>query len=357
MRNILLLLVAILLSACAVKTMRDEPAAPKEKALYEQGLKALVKKDYSTATNKFNQLLNDFPSTRWLSGAYYNLGLAYEGQTKHAEAAEKYKKVIEFYQGVHTRDEADALYRLSICYEYIGDDTKMVLTLLELDTHSEFLNRNTGNVELPARLAAAYARMGNLAEAKVYYSRAELGLKKLRRVRLTEDTLVWLPKTLYSMGKLAPLRSDFTDEDFKNYVGTIERSQSWLLRASELGGNEWSKKAAAELTTGYNDAWNFIANFPVPDGSDKLQALKIQQQKQKSMSEALDRVLDKIKVERLPSTQLEPELPQVTEIFKTVALVQKQVDATIQARDVQDQKTYEAHKREGLKRSIKPIGQ
>jgi tetratricopeptide (TPR) repeat protein len=356
MKKILLLMAAVILCACSTKTVHpteEESESLKEKTLYEQGIKALTKKEYAIASTGFSQLLQEFPSSHWLPNAYYNLGLALEGQDKHAEAAEKYKKVVEYYQGVHTRDEADALYRLSMCYEILGDDAKMVLALLELDTHAEFLNRNTGTVELPARLAAAYARLNNLDQAKIYYARAEQGLKRMRRVHLTQDTLAWLPKTLYSMGKLAPLRPEFSDDDFKNYVTTLERAQSWLLRAAELGRNEWSKKASVELVSGYNEAWNFIANYPAPKDPDKLQALKALQQKQKSMAEVLDRAIDKLKSERLPSTPHDPEPAQVTEIFKNADFVQNQIDETIQARDVQDQGTFEAQQREGLKRRVK----
>jgi tetratricopeptide (TPR) repeat protein len=178
---------ALFIAGCAHRSIGR--VSPQEKNLYEAGLAAISKKEYQKAHDNLSELLSNFPTSRWLSGIYYNLGMALEGLGKTQEAAEKYKKVVEFYEGVHTREEAEALYRLSHCYEALAQDEKTVLTLLELQTHSYYLNRDAAEMEVPARLAAAYARMGNQEQARLYYAKAEGALKKRRRSPLSQNSL------------------------------------------------------------------------------------------------------------------------------------------------------------------------
>ncbi len=54
------------------------PVNPKEKSLYEEGLKAIEKKNFRIAVEKFDTLLQVYPTSRWLVGAFYSLGLSYE---------------------------------------------------------------------------------------------------------------------------------------------------------------------------------------------------------------------------------------------------------------------------------------
>src|SRR5207253_10911043 len=56
-------------------------------------------------------------------------------------------------------------------YEALGEDDKMALTLLQLQDKTAFLPKQTADMEIPARLAAAYAREGNLDQAKIYYAK------------------------------------------------------------------------------------------------------------------------------------------------------------------------------------------
>lgn len=334
-------------SACGHRTVL--PPAPEEKALYEQGLKAVVKKEHQIAQEKLSELLSRFPTSRWLPGIHFNLGLALEGLGRLEDAANNYKKVVEFYQGVHTREEAEALYRLSYCYETLGQDEKTILTLLELDAHAQYLGADAATMEVPARLAAAYARAGNMEQSRLFYSRAEKALKKRRRAPLNEELTRWLPKTLYSMGRIPPLKITEDTASFKNHVQALEQSQGWLLRATELSSPIWSQKASGELVSAYKYALELIQSWPKAAGTDKVRLAEERLDAQKEMSMALDKAAEKLKLERVPSTPEEPELPEVKEIFSQVIQVQKKLDAIIAKSPVRDDKTPEAQKRGGLR--------
>jgi tetratricopeptide (TPR) repeat protein len=337
---------------CSEKAPRATPknsTAIQERGLYEQGLKALSRNDYKGAAQSFSELLRKYPSTTWLTGAYYNLGLALEGQNDFKGAEDKYSKIIELAKS-QSRDEADALYRLSICDEALGNDEKIIFSLLQLQNLIDFLPKRTADMEIPARLAAAYARQNNLNQAKKYYEKAVAGLKKYRRPPLEADILIWLPKTLYSMGNIHPIRKDVTLQEFRDYLESIKEIQGWLVRAIELGNNQWSRKAADKLEDIYLDLVVAIRDFKVADNSDRFLAAKERQETQKKMASLLDECITKLKLERLPSSPEDPEPGRLTEAFKTVADVEKRVDQIIQRPDVQDQDTPEAQERQGLRR-------
>jgi len=352
MKALFIILVFFIFGCAATSpTLQVSSPGSKERALYDQGLRTLSRSDFKGASSAFSDLLRLYPSTKWVSGAYYNLGLALEGQNDFRGAIDKYQKVIELNESNSpSRDQADALYRLSICYELLGNDEKMTLTLLQLLDNKKFLPRQIVEMEIPARLAASYARQGNPGPAKKYYEKAEQGLRKYRRPPLNGDVMAWLPKTLFSMGQMPQIKKDVTLKDFEDYLSTVTQTQGWLVRAGELGNNPWSRKACDNLEDIYLSLLVSIRDFKVADNSDRLLALKQRQEIQKKMALELDGAIGKLKLERLPASPAEPEAGRLTDTFKTVANVESRVSDIVQAHDVQDQDTPEAQAIQGLKR-------
>jgi tetratricopeptide (TPR) repeat protein len=363
---------SVLLGGCALKQSISTPAASKEKLFYENGIHSISKKNYKESIAQFTALLQNYPATKWLPAIYYNLGVAYEGLSDYKTAAENYKHVIEFYDGLGTRDETEALFRYSICQEYIGDDDKMLFALLQLKDRGLFLSKEQGEVEVPARIAAAYARLGNYEEAKKYFSNSEDALKKLKRAvalaavknnsnRLADsapalnnptaetDLQAWLPKTLYSVGHIQFPSHDFSEPAFKAFLTNIEQSQERLLRAAELSQNPWSKKAAQELIDAYNQAWNWIDHLEVSKNADVLQEAKLRQDKQRLMSADFDVTIQHLKLLRIPTILGETENKFVSDIFKTAQGIERKLNIIVDESDVQDQETPEAQKRNSIK--------
>jgi tetratricopeptide (TPR) repeat protein len=352
-----ILFTILFLASCALRPVALAPIQTKEKAYYDEGLKSIAQKDYKRAALALNKLLQEYPTSRWLVGVYYNLGVTYEGLVDYAQAAANYMKVIDFYDGLKTRDEAEALYRYSICQEHLGDDNKGLFALLQLQDRTQYLNKGQADVEVPARMAGSYARLGNLDEAKKYFNKSETGLKKLRRAHLVAgeqlDLEAWLPKTLYSMGHISSRSHEMgsaSPEQFKNFLASVEQSQERLLRAAETGDSVWAKKASLELVGIYSDAWSSIEKAEVPQTTDQLQYAKARQDHQREMAADFDVTISHLKLLRTPISVKEPESAQVTEIFDAAFKIQQRLNILIEAPDVQDQETRDSQKRSTIKR-------
>ncbi|MBK9293448.1 MAG: outer membrane protein assembly factor BamD [Oligoflexia bacterium] len=327
MRHLLLLILFVQMS-CSVAELRAP--SQKERSFYEIGLDSLSEGKYTQAEEKFKELLNNFPTTRWLSSSYYHLGYALEMQQKYPEAAEKYNKVVEYYQGAQSKEAAEAQYRLSICLEAMGDDNKVVLALKQIQPSLKYLSKEIAETEWPARMAAAYARLGDQDEAKLYYAKADLGLKKIRSGTFL-DTSRWLPKTFYSMGATPEGRLEFDSiENFEKFLLSFGNSQVWLLRAIETKVNPWDDMATKHLLNVYNKSFEFIDKIPPEEGGqDKMLALKKRQEVQKALATKLDSLINNLKAEQ-------KNKKSNLAVFKELKPLEYRVDLLLQQRDVRD---------------------
>ncbi len=332
MKIIIMLVLAVLFSGCAERELRKVDGH--ERTLYEHGIDALGAGEYAKAQDFFTKLLQEFPTNRWLSSSYYNLGFSLENQGKYPEAIAQYKNVIDYYQGIHSREETEALYRLSVCYEALNDDQRVVLTLLQLKNGLRFLSREIVEAEWPARLAGAYARQGRVAEAQEYYTQAQLELKKTKHA-LGNDQLRWLPKTYYSMGHTPEARLKFQNQtELEGFLSGMENSQVWLLKAAESKVSPWSEKASEELIATLDVDWNYIDRLPPENSGDAMLALKKKQIEQKALATRLDTVLQNLKTEKSPDSS-------ATLVFSHIKDLQKRIDLLIGGKEVQDQPTEE----------------
>lgn len=332
-------------------------AAQKEDKLFADGLKQLSEKDYEDAIQIFSQFQAQHVTSRYTVAVQYNWGLALEGQGKFQEAAEKFRYVVQLTQGKVPLQEAQALYHLALAYEALGDDSKTVGALLDTLNRRQYFQEETV-VEIQARLASAYARVGNETQADSYYQKAERGLTLMRRKMegSTESKAPdWLGKALFNMGKM-PLRK-LTIEDFSVGLKPLERGQIWLVQAADLDDETWAPKAAFELIQAYRDAWSVIDSVPLDSASDPLVALKDQQDKKISMSVALQEVLSKLKMQK--PLDDEKQNKHVSEIFSVLAKIETDTDTLIASRPIQEGLTSESQKREGIKREgrMEPISE
>lgn len=332
------LLFLCIFAACAHKEVW-EPSA-KEKSLYDIALKTEQSGDNPKTEEKAAEFLREFPVSRWRGHALLVLGVSQKNQNKVAEAESTLKSVVDFYQGQPGPDTAMALYQLALIYDGLGNDEKQMMALLQMANGLKHLPLEIAEAEWPARLAAAYARRGQLEQAREYSVKAEVGLKKLiSGDRPGADK--WLPKVYYSMGHISPVVLEFKNQgELEKFFDILDSAQTWLHHAAESGAEPWASKGAEELKEAYEKIWNFIEHLPpqssddAAEKTDPLLTLKDLQLRQRALAFKVDQLLRELGTHRVSSEPKNKIL--MTDLWGALAMIQKRTDILIGQKDVQD---------------------
>lgn len=295
-------MVAIVTAACSTVRMAvpasSEPPLPREAPeAYRKAVDDYEAGRFDAALEGLDAFVRREPATRWTQAAILNSGRALEGLGRHADASERYRSVIRNTDRA-PQLQAMALYRLSFCHEALGEDQAVVATLHDVLPRERFLPKEIMQAELPARLAAAYARSGNFEKALEFYQRGESGIARLRRASAEKPVPPWLARTLYFMGTLSLQKVSW--DEFETTLRPLGRGQLYLLQAAELGSETWSDQAARDLIGIYRDLWSLIENAPVPATSDPLIGRKQVQERQWDLASLLLERLNELRAHALP---------------------------------------------------------
>ena len=246
MKWIFLVLLFLGMTGCSLWPFRSSRSIPSEPApeLYVVAQKHIEAARWADAELTLNDYLAKNPTSRWQRSSEYLLGVVYEGQDKCPAALEKYRGVI---QDVNSPAEvqAQSLFRSSFCWEAQGEEVKVIASLNDVWGRRAFLPIVTREAELPARLAAAYARAGNFDEADRFFKMAEEGLIKMRS-QTGEREPDWLGRTLYTMGHLSS--SSLDTNEFRNVIRPIPRSQAFLVRAAATNQKPYADLAHKDIS-------------------------------------------------------------------------------------------------------------
>lgn len=270
MKRLTVVLITVTLAACASKAKLQAEADARVQAeevkrpRFEQGLKALDTNRFQDAAKIFDGLLVAKPGTELDLVTLYNSGAAYEGMGDCARAAQRFREVVRSSAGKFKRVEAQAFYHLSFMYECLGQDNKSIAALLDARKRSAELSFAVANAEIPARLAAGYARIGNRAKALEYFALADKGLKKIVAVEEGHRQHQILAQSLFYMGQLNPAQRRAEGNPIAFLQG-LSLQQPYLLQSVEMNSQPWSQRAAEDLETAYDN----IFKFKIEDGAKR----------------------------------------------------------------------------------------
>ncbi len=317
----------------------------KAPADYRIAVRSLNAQDFKLARIQFTQFMQQNPASPWTQAAMLNTGRALEGEKRWQDAANRYHQVV----AATTRApslQATALYRLSFCHEALGDDPQVVVDLNDLYLRSSALPPEVAQGELPARLAAAYARVGNFDRAQEFYRRAETGIAKLRQASGTKIP-EWLPKTLYLMGESASRRVTWTD--FEPALRSFARSQVYLLEAAELNQVPWSGKSADELILVYETLMTTIEGAPIPEGDPVISKRALQQMQWRRAGQLVD-LLVELRARILPNSK-SPAAPKA-KILSSLSGIDHRINSLLNDRPAGEGLTESALSRKNSGRTL-----
>lgn len=335
MKTIALAISLLAIAACSSSQKKAELAEKQEMAeeskrpRFEQGLKALDNNRFADAAKIFDGLLVSKPGTELDLITVYNSGAAYEGMGDCPKAAERFREVVRSSAGKFKRIEAQAFYRLSFMYECMGQDNKSIAALIDAKKRSADLSFAVANAEIPARLAAGYARIGNRAKALEYFALADKGLKKIIAQEEGRRQHEILAQSLYYMGQLNPAQRR-ADGDPVAFLQGLSLQQPYLLQSVEMNSSPWSARAHDDINTAYDNIFKF-----------KIEDEKIRRE---FYTRAIQVCNELIRI-RSPKTD-----PVIDQVYARVDTTLSKLNSEMAKVAETNRLTPEAERRDGLKR-------
>ncbi len=347
MKLIIAFALSLLFLACASnKSAPEEVTSRPAPEHLSKGRKLLEKEKFEEALAEFASVLKNQTTTPEVPLAIYYSGVAQQGLGKCPEAIEKFRKYTSGIANSDVNLVPQAFYRLGLCYEALGDKGGAIAAFI--DSLNRIASTQTPlRAELEARLAGLYAQMGNEQDAQRLYDAAERDLMAMRRLHPSNELPPWLASTLFNMGKMST--KPLVNEDFEGSIRSFERAQIWLLKVARLNDKKWSELAANEIVKMYSDAWKMIDSVPLRDDTDKVLALKDQQDRRINMGVALYGLISRLKLERGYDFSVENKFER--QVFESLADVDSHLEMLLKSRPVEQSLTPAAQEREGLKRS------
>jgi tetratricopeptide (TPR) repeat protein len=173
-----------------------------------------------------------------------------------ARAAQRFREVVRSSAGKYKHVEAQAFYHLSFMYECLGQDNKSIAALLDARKRGSDLSFSVAHAEIPARLAAAYARIGNRAKALEYFALADKGLKKIVAAEEGHRQHQILAQSLFYMGQLNPAQRR-AEGNPTAFLQALSLQQPYLLQSVEMNSQPWSQRAAEDIESAYDNIFKF----------------------------------------------------------------------------------------------------
>lgn len=200
----------------------------------------------------FNQAQNheDYFKTTW--------GKAQEEvRSQNLEKAEALFKEI-YLLGIESdpQHSTQSLFELAQLSEIKGSWEIALSQLKECEVKKSHLPAVKGDLELPARLAGAYAALGEIELSDTYSQKAEQALQTYSAQLRPDLRSDWWAETYYRMGSL-PIQY-MTDKNWLAYAKRFETSVTHLIRSMEYSDTNWSLKSLQQAEDFFKKSLEFL---------------------------------------------------------------------------------------------------
>lgn len=350
MKRLLTLIPVLALTfGCVHEKAKEIPPSTadfKAKSEFEKGLKLMDRERYADAVKVFESILIQTPATEFDFIVQYNLASAQEGVKDCKSAAEGYRQVARGAARKFSRLEAMALLRLAYTYECLGMDNKALVALIDVRRRASALPEDTMKAEVPARMAAAYARAGNRKEAEKYFLEALDGIKFLQ-VKYKDSLALAdkLSEALYFMG-----RSNVSDREFKknpvSQIRGLQMTQIYLLQAAELGSAKWSPRAVEEILATYQKIWQLTQDVEDVEGTDPGMKKRLTADLRQEILRQTLKSVRSLRAQRIPSRT---EAGESRRLFARLEEEDRRLTSVLSEVSSGSMLTPEAEGRQGLK--------
>lgn len=321
----------------------------RDRARVESIEAAVNKASFDEALTKAREFQEERPHSTYLQAARYWEARALEGHEKWSEADALYRDIGEKTLQVEPKWTALSQYRLAFVAEAEGDDLKALSRLLSAQKMAADLPVATAQVELPARLGLAYARLGRDKEATRWLGEADAGLRRFLSSPDAKADKSWLAQLYFQMGLAYPGAA--LEDDVESFVKSRLISQNYLMKSMDLADAIWSPQAQRTLMLVYRDTWNTIMHDAPVEGADPVVAGRLRRERQVRLLTGLLRLIDAAKARRTLEENAEPVA--LKDFFGLLLEIEKKANAVLYTNAEMTVLTHESNllsgqRREGL---------
>lgn len=247
------LLCSFLVASCVSQTKaptvsQDDRSQDQVLAMFEQGNQLMDAKDYRGAIKVFDQARIDQPASTLEGLLLFNSALSYQMLGECKPAYDKMRAVVRFNYKQNPRLAVSAKYKMAESLSCLGLDNKAIVLMVEIYRQRHLLPAATGQAELPARLAAMYARVDQQVMAKKYLAVAEKGLQQMG------SNLKVLAETLFLMGDFSKITGD--QAGWKKNMTSYSIYKKYLIRSAVLNQEDWSQRAFVGIQKAIDQMWS-----------------------------------------------------------------------------------------------------
>ncbi|NMB74309.1 MAG: tetratricopeptide repeat protein [Myxococcales bacterium] len=236
-------------------------------ALLKQGLSLQAAGKFAEAALYLRRLLSEFPGSRYLSAAAFNLGRGLEELGRPAEAVEAYRRITRELPG--SRDFFDAAFREAGCLGSLGRAEEAVALLDRVlqradtsvdDQVDAWLQRGEilrgRDPQEAERSLRAALRLYRAHERKEYLDPALAARAEFRLAELAEKGF-----------QVAPLRlpEELLESDLEEKARRLLEAQAGFLRCMRHGDAEWAIAAGYRIGRLYVDLHHALEAVPTPE--------------------------------------------------------------------------------------------
>lgn len=347
-----LLSTLILLTACsqAQKSAEEEAGDPQAglRKIFEEGNQLMDAGQYLQAAKTFEKANIVTPVSMLEGVVLYNTAISYQLAGDCKQAYPGFRRVVDFASKDRPSLAVRAKHRLGETLSCIGQDQKAIVVLVETFRQRNHLEP-ASRAELPARIAALYARIGQKALAAKYLAVAEKSLAQLGSNREL------LAQTLFYMGDVTTMVN--AELEWRKVLSTYATFKSYLIRSAALGQTPWSAKAIDSVKKAFDQLWQLHSAIrPDPSAKDRTLAIRNAKVERRELLKGLLAQIVASQNLLTPRIAQNPTAIELNSLLKKEELKVKNelASETVGAENTEEAKKLDAIRREGRVKSAEP---
>lgn len=260
---------------------------------------------------------NDFGAKKTLDQMYRE-GIERRDLGQADACLQIFSDIIELRKQVKDSLYVYSLYQSGLCLEMKNQFDKAIAAYQDALRPRGVVPSVFYQLEIPARLAVNYSKIGDSQTSDQYYLQAKKALERLlKNKNEIAQNKRYYAELLYQVGIIT---TDFKrGSDFDGFMKSIRFSQEYLTLAMELNEEPYSRYAAQQLLLHFKKTYDYISSLEPEKAEDEILAKRQNQQEKMQLSEKLLHHLDQfyafLKTKRqVTNSEYQPLIQQLKDL-------------------------------------------